>query len=117
MQTKAFVCAEGTEKEDLGGGITRQVLGYNEQIMMVKVWFEQGSEGYIHSHFHSQVTYIAKGRFEVTVGDEVKTLEEGDCFFMEPNIAHGALCKEAGLLIDVFSPCREDFIKANSGEN
>ena len=110
MQTDAFLTGAETPTEALGEGITRQILGFNDQIMMVKVWFEAGSEGYLHEHFHSQVTYVASGRFDVTVGEETRTLVEGDCFFMKPNIPHGAVCIEAGVLIDVFSPKREDFL-------
>ncbi len=110
MQTDAFLFGSETEIEDLGEGITRQVLGFNNQIMMVKVWFEEGSQGYIHEHFHSQVTYVVEGEFDVTVGNNTKTLMAGDCFFMEPNIRHGAICRRAGILIDVFSPMREDFL-------
>ena len=111
MQTGAFLSGVDTPTEVVDKGITRQILGFNNQIMMVKVWFETGSEGYVHSHFHSQVTYIESGEFEVTVGEETRTLVAGDCFFMEPNANHGALCKKAGVLIDVFSPVREDFLE------
>ena len=110
MHTEAFISGKDTPTEFVDEGMTRQLLGFNNQIMMVKVWFEEGSQGYIHSHFHSQVTYIESGEFEVTVGDETKTLVAGDCFFMLPNVDHGSVCKKAGVLIDVFSPVREDFL-------
>jgi len=100
-----------TRTEVVDEGITRQILGFNNQIMMVKVWFEEGAQGYVHSHFHSQVTYVESGEFEVTVGEETRTLRAGDCFFMVPNVDHGAVCTEAGTLIDVFSPLREDFLE------
>jgi quercetin dioxygenase-like cupin family protein len=35
----------------------------------------------------------------------------GDAFYIPPNVIHGAVCLEAGVLIDVFSPMREDFIE------
>ena len=110
MKTGAFLSGADTPTEVVDEGVTRQILGFNGQIMMVKVWFEEGSQGYIHSHYHSQVTYIESGEFDVTVGEETRTLVEGDCFFMEPNISHGAVCRKAGVLIDVFSPHREDFL-------
>ena len=113
MQTGAFILGKDTKTEFVDEGITRQILGYNNQIMMVKVYFEEGSQGYIHSHFHSQVTYVERGEFEVTVGDQSKTLVAGDCFFMEPNMDHGAICRKAGVLIDVFSPMREDFLEGD----
>lgn len=114
MQTKAFLSGKDTPKEVVDEGVTRQILGFNDQIMMVKVWFEEGSQGYIHNHFHSQVTYVASGEFEVTVGTETSMLVAGDCFFMQPDIDHGAVCKKAGVLIDVFSPVREDFLEGYS---
>jgi quercetin dioxygenase-like cupin family protein len=110
MQTGAFLSGAETPTEVVDEGMTRQILGFNDQIMMVKVWFEEGAQGYLHSHIHSQVTYIESGEFDVTVGDETRTLVAGDCFFMEPFAEHGAVCKQAGVLIDVFSPHREDFL-------
>lgn len=110
MQTEAFLMGKDVPTEVVSEGVTRQILGFNNQIMMVKAYFEEGSEGYIHSHFHSQVAYVESGEFDVTVGTETRTLVAGDCFFMEPNIDHGAVCKKAGVLIDVFSPVREDFL-------
>ncbi|MBR9909184.1 MAG: cupin domain-containing protein [Gammaproteobacteria bacterium] len=115
MQTDAFLSGKDLPFEYVAEGVKRQLMGYNNQIMMVKVYFEEGSEGYVHSHFHSQVAYVESGEFDVTVGDETRTLVAGDCFFMEPNISHGAICKKAGVLIDVFSPMREDFLGENQG--
>ena len=111
MQTAPFLFGDELPLEPVAPGVNRKLMGYNNQIMMVKVFFEEGSEGYLHSHFHSQVAYVESGEFEVTVGNETKTLVGGDCFFMEPNIEHGAICKKAGVLIDVFSPMREDFLE------
>jgi quercetin dioxygenase-like cupin family protein len=47
--------------EDLGNGIQRQLFGYNETIMMVKVKFEKGAVGELHDHFHTQVSYVESG--------------------------------------------------------
>lgn len=97
--------------EDLGAGVSRQFVGYNSQIMMVIVKFEKEAVGAVHQHFHSQITYVASGRFEVTVDGEAKILKTGDGFFAQPNIFHGVKCLEEGQLIDAFAPFREDFIK------
>ena len=40
-------------------------MGYDGQIMLVKVLFEKGAVGQPHEHFHSQSTYIVSGVFEV----------------------------------------------------
>jgi len=100
-----------SEWENLGAGVSRQFVGYNSQIMMVIVKFEKDAVGALHQHFHSQITYVASGTFEVTVDGETKTLNTGDGFFAQPNIFHGVKCLEEGKLIDAFAPFREDFIK------
>ena len=109
LQGKTFFREEENEWEHAGGGISRQITGYNTQLMLVKVKFEKGAVGYIHDHFHSQATYVAEGKFKITIDGKAEILEKGDGFFVNPNLKHGAECVEAGMLIDTFAPVREDF--------
>jgi quercetin dioxygenase-like cupin family protein len=95
---------------DMGGGVKRKIMTYCEELMVTKVSFEKGSIGALHNHPHLQVSYIAKGSFEVTVGDKKQILNEGDLFFAPTMEYHGVVCLEAGVLIDVFNPKREDFL-------
>ena len=96
--------------EDLGNGIKRQVYGYDERIMLVKAQFEGEAVGEMHQHVHSQVTYVESGVFEMNIGGEKKVLRAGDGYYVPPNVLHGCVCKEPGMLIDAFSPHREDFL-------
>lgn len=98
-----------------GEGSVRQILGYNEQLMLVKAGFDKGGVGAVHSHPHSQSTYVVSGRFEVTVGELKRELAAGDGFFVEPGVLHGCVCLEEGVLIDAFSPAREDFLQESAG--
>ncbi len=109
--SKEFLLDADQEWEQVGEGVKRKIMGYDDKIMLVKVHFEKGGVGPMHQHHHSQVTYVESGRFEMTIGDETKILTGGDSFYIPTNIMHGALCKEAGMLIDVFSPIREDFME------
>ena len=79
--------------------------------MMVKVVFEEGAVGTMHEHYHSQATYVASGKFELTIGEEKRILEAGDGYYVAPDVLHGCMCLEAGILIDTFSPMRADFLK------
>lgn len=92
-------------------GIRRQILGYDGQLMVVRVDFEKGAVGTEHAHFHSQASYVVSGKFEVNVDGEKKVLGTGDGFYVAPDLNHGAVCLEAGTLIDTFSPMRLDFVK------
>jgi quercetin dioxygenase-like cupin family protein len=97
--------------EDAGNDVQRQVFGYDDKVMLVKAKFEKGGIGSLHSHPHSQVTYVESGVFEMTIGEEKKIIKKGDGYYVPPNIIHGCICIEEGMLVDAFSPCREDFLK------
>lgn len=62
--------------ESAAPGIQRQVYGYDDKIMLVKVKFERDAVGSLHRHFHSQVTYIESGVFELTIGDKTVILKK-----------------------------------------
>lgn len=97
--------------EPAGEGVVRQIMAYDGQIMLVKVKFETGAVGAPHAHYHSQASYVVSGKFELTIGDEKKILVAGDGYYVEPDLIHGAVCLEAGVLIDCFTPMRADFLK------
>ena len=100
--------------EELGQGISRKMLGYDNQIMMVLVKLEEGAIASPHQHFHTQATYCIFGKFEFTIDGEVKVVGAGDGVYIEPNLLHSAICLESGMLIDTFSPVREDFLDGSS---
>jgi quercetin dioxygenase-like cupin family protein len=107
---EALIISNEREWEQLGGGIERKILGYDDQLMMVVVRFEKGAVGSLHHHFHRQVSYVASGKFEVNVDGNKKILQQGDSFFVAPDLIHGVEALEAGSLVDIFTPAREDFL-------
>jgi len=108
--SETFLIGSELKWEDAEPGVQRQVMGYDGQLMVVKVKFEKGAVGKPHTHYHTQSTYVASGKFEVTIGGEKKILEAGDGYYVAPDVLHGAVCLEAGMLIDTFSPMRATFI-------
>lgn len=111
-RSKTFVCENETKWETIGDGITRQILGYDGHIMMVKIKAEKaGPVGVEHAHYHPQVTYVSSGKFEFTIGNEKKVVTAGDGMYMEPDVRHSCICIEPGVIVDCFSPMREDFLK------
>ncbi|MEL6672906.1 MAG: cupin domain-containing protein [Bacteroidota bacterium] len=98
--------------EEVGPGLRRKIMGYDNKIMLVKVEFKKGAVGVLHEHYHSQVTYVEAGEFKMRIGEEEKILKAGDSFYVPPHTLHGCVCEADGILIDVFSPHREDFLEA-----
>ncbi|MBE2220591.1 MAG: cupin domain-containing protein [Anaerolineae bacterium] len=110
FEIKNFVYNTDVPFEELGGGIKRKVLAYHDNLMAVEVYFETGAEGTIHFHPHEQITYVLKGKFEFNIDGNKRIIKPGDTTFQEPNVPHGVVCLEEGILLDVFTPHREDFV-------
>lgn len=106
-----FTASKDIPYVELGGGVKRKILSYDERIMAVEVDFEKGAIGAMHTHPHSQISYVLSGRFEATIDGVTKIIEKGDTYVTAPNAPHGVICVEAGTLLDVFTPMREDFLK------
>ncbi len=107
-----FVRHDDTHLQDLGGGNTRRILAWNDDLMAVEVGFEAGTEGALHTHEHTQCSYVLSGRFRYTVEGESVELSAGDSVVVPGGAVHGTLCIEAGALLDVFTPVRRDFLGA-----
>ncbi len=111
MEVKeVFIKSSDIQWETVGEGVRRKIMAYDDSLMLVKVEFSKGGIGTLHKHYHSQITHVESGVFEVSIDGEKKILRGGDAFIIPTNLVHGCVCLEAGVLIDVFSPMREDFV-------
>ena len=109
-KNQPFVYNAEVEARDLGGGVTRKVLGYGDDLMCCELHFEKGSIGALHHHPHTQCSYVVSGAFKFTIGGVKKVVRAGDSLFKLPEVEHGCVCLEAGVLLDFFTPMRKDFL-------
>ncbi|MCL2588282.1 MAG: cupin domain-containing protein [Oscillospiraceae bacterium] len=93
-----------------GEGVTRKILAYCDEAMCVAHHFEKGAIGSVHTHPHTQITYVAEGEFEFEVDGVKKVVKKGDTLLKQDGVPHGAVCLEKGTLIDFFTPMRADFL-------
>lgn len=112
MKTKSesFLFEKELPWEPAGEGTERQIMGYDGQLMLVKVKFQKGAIGALHAHYHTQSSFIVSGKFEFNIDGKVKIVEVGDGLYIAPDVLHGLTCLEEGVIIDCFSPMRNDFI-------
>ena len=111
-RSETFIHENKIEWETIDEGVKRQILGYDGQLMMVKIKAEKrGPVGVEHAHYHSQVTFVSSGKFEFTIDGEKKIVTAGDGMYMKPDVRHSCICIEPGIIIDCFSPTREDFLR------
>jgi quercetin dioxygenase-like cupin family protein len=91
-------------------GANRKLLARGGALMVVEASFAAGTIVAAHAHRHEQVTYIVRGRIEVTMNGATDVLTDGDSFYAGPNVAHGVRFLEDSLVTDTFTPQREDFL-------
>jgi quercetin dioxygenase-like cupin family protein len=91
-------------------GVRRRILQAQGRLMLMEVQFAADAAGYVHSHVHEQISYCIAGKFEYSLDGRVHVLSAGESIYVPSNARHGAKALEAGTLIDVFTPLREDLL-------
>jgi quercetin dioxygenase-like cupin family protein len=90
-------------------GVERRTLVWGERTLLVEFKVARGGGVPPHSHPHEQVGYVASGRMELTIGDQVRVLGPGDGYLMPGAVVHSTRALEDSVVIDVFSPVREEY--------
>jgi len=96
--------------ERLEEGIERQMI-IGENLMLCRLRFAPHVVTPAHDHPHEQMTIVERGRVLFTIGDEERIAQAGDVLHFPPGAWHGAtMLEEEVILVDIFSPIREDFL-------
>jgi quercetin dioxygenase-like cupin family protein len=96
--------------EQLGEGIERQMM-WGERLMVCRLSFAPRIVTAVHSHPHEQITIVERGSVRFTVAGTDRIASAGDVLFFPSGIEHGAtMLEEPVVLVDIFSPPREDFL-------
>ena len=94
-----------------GENVTRQVLADSAELMVVRFTFQvTGATGALHHHPHVQSTFVQSGRFRFSIDGRSFEVGPGDAFVIPSNAVHGCVCLTPGVLIDGFTPRRDDFL-------
>ena len=98
------------ELEAAADGVNRKILSYTDELMIVENHFAKGAVGAMHHHPHTQITYVVSGQFEFTIAGEKRIVNPGDSMLKKDGVEPGCVCLEEGILLDIFTPMREDFV-------
>ena len=97
--------------ERISEGIDRQMI-VGQNIMICRLRFDPFVVTPAHRHPHEQVTFVMRGKVKFTLGTEERSVSAGDVLHFPSDHWHGAtMLDEEVILIDIFSPIREDFLK------
>jgi quercetin dioxygenase-like cupin family protein len=92
-------------------GAQRRILSYGGALMLVQFTFDAGITTPVHSHSHEQIGYVVAGELDLVMeGQETTRLTAGCSYYVAPNLRHGIITHVPTVLIDCFTPVREDFL-------
>ncbi len=98
------------ESRQLLEGVDLTTLVHGEKTLMGQFKIAKGSIIPNHSHPHEQTGFMVFGKLRFIVDGEVTDVETGDCWCLHGNIEHSAEALEDSVIIEVFSPVREDYL-------
>jgi quercetin dioxygenase-like cupin family protein len=115
MQANAFpdlvvVKVDAAPESQPEPGLTRKVMAYNDKLFLAEHQMVKGWVGTVHSHPHDQVVYVVRGHLKVTCQGKTFEIRSGDSFVVRGGVEHGASALEDSVVVDIFTPCREDYI-------
>ena len=91
-------------------GIEQKTLVYGERTLMTKFRLNKGSILPLHRHPHEQTGYLISGRICLTIGGQTHNCAPGDSWCIPAEAEHGADVIEDAIVIEVFSPVRQEYI-------
>ncbi len=93
-------------------GAQRRILSYGGNLMVVEFTFDAGVSSWLHSHPHEQVGYVVSGEIDfVMEGQRTTRLSAGGSYYVPPNVKHHIITYAPTVLLDCFTPIREDFLQ------
>jgi len=107
-------CGWNDIKEDVIGPLAGRRVLHGTHLTVARFRFDKGNEVVMHHHVNDQVTMVQTGSLRMVVGDSEMILKAGDIVHVEPDVPHGNIALEDSVVVEVFSPVREDWLKADA---
>ena len=95
---------------EIAPGITRQTVTHGRTMYQQVAELAAGSVMPEHHHSQEQIVYILRGRMRLIVAGEPHELATGDAFYLAGHVPHAVQTVEDTLVLDTFSPPRDDYL-------
>jgi quercetin dioxygenase-like cupin family protein len=108
--------AEFGEWQTAGDGIRRKIFKPGQQLMSMLIEFKAGAKGAEHAHFHEQIGFVISGSFAMMIDGVPCKFSSGEQIYVPSNARHSIQALEDSLLLEVFTPLRDDLLKSLTEE-
>jgi quercetin dioxygenase-like cupin family protein len=102
--------AKNVEKVEMFPGFWRQTLVTGNDLMLCLFTWKKGASLPSHSHVHEQAGYVISGKVSLVIDGQEYITETGCSYFVHSNQVHSATALEDSLVIDSFTPIREEYL-------
>jgi quercetin dioxygenase-like cupin family protein len=99
--------------EDILNPLAGRKALHGANITVARFRFDKGNVVAMHHHINDQITIIQSGKVRFNLDGDIKELSAGDFLHVAPDIPHGNEALEDTVIIELFSPIREDWIKGD----
>lgn len=109
MTNKHYITPAEAPQVETSFGAYRRTMATTDKMMLVEFFFPRNTVVPEHSHMHDQIGYVVRGQMEFNIGGETQTCNPGDSYAIPGDVLHSARSTVDTVLVEVFSPPREDF--------
>jgi quercetin dioxygenase-like cupin family protein len=99
-------------KEQMSPTLTRQVI-HSDSMTVARVYLRKGCSVPEHSHHNEQISMIEQGSMRFMLAGAEKIVRAGEVLQIPPHVPHSAEALEDCIVVDLFSPPREDWIRGD----
>jgi quercetin dioxygenase-like cupin family protein len=110
-----FVTPQDSPQVEQLPRVYRRTMGTTDEVMLCEFFLERGGSVPPHQHPHDQIGYVVYGRLELTVNEQTRLLNPGDSYAIPGGIVHSAKVEVDTLLVEVFSPPRDEYRRVPAG--
>ena len=99
---------------DIAPGVHRRTIAAGKQMHQIYVRLDAGSVVPEHRHVNEQIAFCVTGNLKLTVNGVLHDLKPGQCAMIPGNVPHDARVEVDTIVIDTFSPPREDMLQQDA---
>jgi quercetin dioxygenase-like cupin family protein len=98
--------------DQLNSSIGRQMI-HTETMTLARIILSEGAVVPSHHHVSEQIATVVEGRLRFRVGDEEREVVAGESVSIPADVPHEVTALERSVVMDVFSPVREDWVRGD----
>jgi quercetin dioxygenase-like cupin family protein len=104
-----FMAAQDAGQVEMFPGVHRRTMGTTDEVMLCEFFLQRDAIVPPHSHKNDQIGYVVMGRIEMTIGGQTCICHQGDSYAVPCGITHSAKALIDSVVVDAFSPPRDDY--------